>query len=531
MPGNLIDLSKYIKGKINKKKFGTHNTKVETIEVLHKLDERLDGIIKNLSEIQFDYQEQTLADKMSTRKVFEKKRLTAALEMLTAFESTTESLLENHPKLKKKILKTLTGVIQHIDFILNKDDGQIEFIRHFNPNLNNTYLAAMLFAVDIIPFNQSYDPFYGVSDGNCWGHTYHWSEMVSSKMPIDLRMITDNKILEDQKRNCTMNEVINKRVKFYKINDLNYGDAVWDIVNRLKPEDMFTLDYKEPNKIWGFHATGIRLYGESGIEFKDSNEGVFRFETKHDFVNFYILYLQNISNEKKADVSFLTVFRLPYKNDPFFDYKKINIPLCTEKEKLEAIKNYRSKIPMRKYQHNSEQRILDLKESELLQTISVDMDKNIFKELILTISTSIPPDKSSSFKVFSKKSDKILKIKQALTDFSEYASSQHKDNYHHQACLLFALMRDSLSLIPELKEKIELWLKEQMVDRELIAFYEKNIPSQKINLEETKEDNESEKNSKVSTLIFADSIPPEQKNIPEDNTSLDDSKKRNSLTE
>lgn len=502
MAGNLLDLSSYIKQKLSKSTKKGNTGEKPSISALSKFDEKLDELIAALSlmEFQFDPSAST-KDRLIARKEFEKKRLTMALAGLTDLDKQIDGLID--AKLKKKVSQQLAAPMQHLDFLLNNCDGQISFIKHYNKDLNNIYLAAEIFAIDFVPFNQSHDPFFGKSNGNCWGHTYHWGEMIEKKK-LDTRMISNAQILEDQARNCTVKDVVAKRVQFYKISDAEYENAIWDMLNRLKPTDLFSLDYKEPDGSWSFHATGIRQYGESGIEFMDSNQGIFRFATKHDFVNFYLLYLHNLNNSRKENIKYLTVFHLPYQNDPMFGYEKTKQPLCSEHGKLEAIQIYRSKIPMKKKLHPVEELILDLKESEFHGENSKNLLKDLIEKIHSEISAATQP---KFFKISASKNEKFIAIQDALTKLAEQVKTLPDSNPHQQACLLFALMHESLSLVPELEEKIEVWMNQNMVDRELISSYMENqqIPSQitKKPSELTKDDEEEEKKEIVETKTIS----------------------------
>ncbi|RAP36642.1 hypothetical protein B1207_07505 [Legionella quinlivanii] len=200
-------------------------------------------------------------------------------------------------------------------------------------NYQHFYKLAQKFGTHYVPFNQSNDPFKG-SDfaGYCWGHTHQYGKLISEGLLDNLSQASNKKLYRTFKQNWTFSDILFRRIGWYfKVSlEKQMREAIWNALKDMDEKSTFNFNFLIKNR--GFHSTSLRMVGE-GMEYYENNYGVVRFNTREDAVNFLANHLlHEASKVDGGEVSFITVYKLPYSNDPTQDIF-VNLPVAKiEKE-------------------------------------------------------------------------------------------------------------------------------------------------------------------------------------------------------
>ncbi|MFJ1269301.1 hypothetical protein ACD661_12105 [Legionella lytica] len=199
----------------------------------------------------------------------------------------------------KDIQKTAHSQINKYDYYVNN--------AHY-------YDLAKKYATHYIPFNQSNDPFKG-SDfrGYCWGHTHEYGKLASEGRLEHLTQASSKKLYNTYQTNFTLADIFFRRVGWYFSvqQEQKMRDAIWNALKDLDEKAIFNFNFLTS----GFHSTGLRMVGDH-IEYYENNYGIVRFDTREDAVNFLAGHLLHEAQASNAEVNFITVYKLPYENDP-----------------------------------------------------------------------------------------------------------------------------------------------------------------------------------------------------------------------
>ncbi|WP_232505443.1 hypothetical protein [Legionella clemsonensis] len=180
-------------------------------------------------------------------------------------------------------------------------------------NYDHYYELAKKFATHYIPFNQSNDPFKGPDfAGYCWGHTHQYGKLVSKGLLDNLSEASNKQVYRDYKRNWTITDILFRRIGWYFRVSLEQQmrSAIWNALKDLDDKSTFNFNFLIGN---GFHSTSLRMVGK-GIEYYENNYGVVKFDTREAAVNFITGHL--LHEAENSTLNFITVYKLPYSNDP-----------------------------------------------------------------------------------------------------------------------------------------------------------------------------------------------------------------------
>ncbi|WP_193786693.1 hypothetical protein, partial [Legionella israelensis] len=226
---------------------------------------------------------------------------------------------------------------------------------------------AKQYATHYIPFNQGNDPFKGSDfQGYCWGHSHRYGSLASKGILDELSDASDQKLYETFKKNWTFADILFRRVGwFFSLQlEAKIRRAIWRSLQELDDKSILNFNFliNKP----GFHSTALRMNGD-GIEYYENNHGLVKFSTRENAVNFLAAYLLNQAQSAGGDVSFITVYKLPYTNiveqDVFAEVpqsiikKEFNDEVEVEKilhtpdlkNALDALSNYALKLRSEKY--------------------------------------------------------------------------------------------------------------------------------------------------------------------------------------
>ncbi|KTC99098.1 hypothetical protein [Legionella erythra] len=178
------------------------------------------------------------------------------------------------------------------------------------------YSLAKRYATHYLPFCQSSDPFKGSDFGGyCWGHTHHYGRLVSQGLLNDLSEASNKKLYRDFKQNWTVVDILFRRIGWYfKVSlEEQIRQAIWNALKDLDDQSTFNFNFLVDK--WGFHSTSLRMVGD-GIEYYENNYGVVKFPTREAAVNFLASYLLAQAEGCEGKIAFITVYKLPYTNQP-----------------------------------------------------------------------------------------------------------------------------------------------------------------------------------------------------------------------
>jgi hypothetical protein len=190
---------------------------------------------------------------------------------------------------------------------------RIHQLQHQSPDSDFNQLARK-YATHYLPFDQSSDPFKG-SDfrGYCWGHTHRYGELASKGLLHNLSVASDQTLFERFKTNWTFSDILFHRVGWYF--SLSYEaklrEAIWNAFLQLDEHTIFNFNFLVDTA--GFHSTSVRMVGE-GIEYYDNNYGLVKFSNRENAVNFIAAHLLHQAENAHGNISFVTVYKLPYTN-------------------------------------------------------------------------------------------------------------------------------------------------------------------------------------------------------------------------
>ncbi len=488
MLNNIITLIEFINNVLTET-----NTNSDEYQQLLMIRDDIQSLITVVGRMTPQFNDQMSFDeKLALRQQFDKDRIAFTISQIEAIRSkiATNPFLKNFI-IGKSLLSSgilLDQMLNEIKITINnaKDNAQYSL---YQPD-DETYLAAKMFASEIVPICQGLDPFIGAGfSGYCWGHTHHWGKSIEHNNGIpDLRMISTEYSIKTWSRNWTFEDILMNRIGWYRPDNNNYAKLLWNVLDQLTENDLFNFNFYIPGL--GFHSTGIRMYGKKGIEFIDSNNAIFRFESKHDFVGFMMLHLYKHAAQAvpHSRATFITVYRLPYQNK-----QPSNIPATTitPQERFAAIQYYEQHKQIwrndeeKKYLRNIFNfKLQELNRSDAQLGLLQDLRKKIVDEMnrLVTVANKeaqLSPDDT----VKSRSLTKIEKIQNDLDIYYPFVKNLPNCTEHQKTCLLFALMSDSLSEKREFSfvstatsyKNVHLWVEENLLDRELIKKYQKNI--------------------------------------------------------
>ncbi len=189
-------------------------------------------------------------------------------------------------------------------------------LKNYDDYVNNDhyYDLAKSYATHYIPFNQSNDPFKGSDfQGYCWGHTHEYGKLSSEGRLENLTQASSKKVYNTYQTNFTLADIVFRRVGWYFSvqQEQKMRDAIWNALKDLDEKTIFNFNFLTN----GFHSTGLRMVGD-GIEYYENNYGIVRFDTREDAVNFLAGHLLHEAQASNSEVKFITVYKLPYENDP-----------------------------------------------------------------------------------------------------------------------------------------------------------------------------------------------------------------------
>lgn len=189
-------------------------------------------------------------------------------------------------------------------------------INDYDNYVNNDHYhdLAKEYATHYIPFNQSNDPFKGSDfQGYCWGHTHEYGKLASEGRLENLSQASSKKLYDTYQTNFTVMDIVFRRVGWYLSvqQEQKMRDAIWNALKDLDEKTIFNFNFLTD----GFHSTGLRMVGDS-IEYYENNYGIVRFDTREDAVNFLAGHLRHQAQASNAEVNFITVYKLPYENNP-----------------------------------------------------------------------------------------------------------------------------------------------------------------------------------------------------------------------
>jgi hypothetical protein len=265
-------------------------------------------------------------DVFALRKKYDFLQLEKVIEGLEfILKIIEETKQENDPNLKeiKTVLKKIhsTATLQK-----NHYDDYVDF--------NDYHQLAKKYGTHYLPFNQVNDPFKGPDfAGYCWGHTHRYGKLVAKGCLDYLSQASSKKLYETFTRNWTITDILFRRIGWYFSVQLEQKmrSAIWNALKDMDETTIFNFNFLIKNH--GFHSTGLRMVGD-GIEYYENNYGLVRFNTREDAVNFLAAHLlKEASKVIGGEVSFITVYKLPYKNDPDEDIWKGLSQGKIEKEK------------------------------------------------------------------------------------------------------------------------------------------------------------------------------------------------------
>ncbi|RUR00619.1 hypothetical protein [Legionella septentrionalis] len=179
--------------------------------------------------------------------------------------------------------------------------------------------SAEKYATHFIPFSQGSDPFKG-SDfmGYCWGHSHRYGKLASQGSLNQLSVASDETLYDTFKTNWTFADILFRRVGWYfwVAKEMQLRQAIWNALKGL--DDKHTLNFNFLINSVGFHSTALRMVG-NGIEYYDNNYGLVKFINRENAVNFLASHLLQEARKNAGEISFITVYRLPYTNQADHD--------------------------------------------------------------------------------------------------------------------------------------------------------------------------------------------------------------------
>jgi hypothetical protein len=213
-----------------------------------------------------------------------------------------------------------SSAIDSIKLVLNdiKRSAQTQIIFYDSWNIPGHFLQlAKKYASHYLPFNQSNDPFKG-SDfpGYCWGHTHNYGKLVSEGRINHLSSASNKDLYDTFRQNWTFIDILFRRIGWYfNVNlEQKIRSAIWNALKDLDDKTTFNFNFLINKE--GFHSTSLRMVSGGGIEYYENNYGVVRFETREAAVNFLAGHLLAEASHRGQEISFITVYKLPYSNDP-----------------------------------------------------------------------------------------------------------------------------------------------------------------------------------------------------------------------
>ncbi len=489
---NLFQLLDIINGYIKE-----YRNNPESIKILLKIYQQLTTIISNLSNCSVQYDDtDSLRDKLKKRWEFELKRYDMLGSDLANLKRYIEVNILIPIKIASKLIFKLTEAIDNINNKKTKYAGVFERI--------NPYLFAEIFATEAIPYSQIIDPIVQETAGFCYGHVINWAQSISNKGYFNTSTVLSAEII--QSNSCEQQIPFPFRDFFFPANLPKKTDAtefetinripllrmLWNLLLKLSNDDIYFLSFHH-------HSTGIRRFGKNGIEYFDSNYGIFRFASKLDFLKFISIEILRYTSLSKSNLEFLkfSYHKLPFKNinSPDLEIKPIPVEkqkmalqecqskltnyACEHKERIKHILNLHND-----FLHQTEVKMTDHTSCELLNNL-IDKIKNEIKILQNKTNPWNPFIGSGSAKLKAKNIVRYLEI------YTHYVNHIFTGGQQEKVCLLFALMqpylnehRDSRyydSTTGQASENTQTysplidWFYSNLLDMELAEKYIKNL--------------------------------------------------------
>lgn len=201
----------------------------------------------------------------------------------------------------------------------------------------STYFDTLVnqYATIYFPFNQSYDPFKGNDfKGYCLGHNYQYAKLVADQKLDKLSHVSNaHTPYYAKKINSFWYRLFNNRGWYSSINEeKKIRQVLWETLAKMDEKSIFSFNYFIENI--GYHAITLRIVNH-GIELFDANKGVLQYKNRSDCVDFLTEHLQELSSKK--NISFISVFQLPFKNNPNYSPWQAFAKTIVPKEKKDTI--------------------------------------------------------------------------------------------------------------------------------------------------------------------------------------------------
>ncbi|CDZ76629.1 hypothetical protein BN59_00903 [Legionella massiliensis] len=286
---------------------------------IHYLREKQDGQEKDIFALRKEY------DLMQLNKV------------VIGIEAIDTKISEGKEKAYAEDVSALNAIQRILADIKRTAKKQVQTLNYrYRDNYQHFHELAQEFATHYLPFNQSNDPFKGSDfSGYCWGHTHQYGKLISQGLLDHLSTASNKDLYKTFRQNWTFADILFRRVGWYfKVNlEAQMRAAIWNALKDMDDQTTFNFNFLIKNH--GFHSTSLRMVGE-GMEYYENNYGVVRFNTREEAVNFLVRHLlHEASNVFGGEVSFITVYKLPYSNDPTQDLF-VDLPLAKVKKESKS---------------------------------------------------------------------------------------------------------------------------------------------------------------------------------------------------
>ncbi|CEK10375.1 hypothetical protein [Legionella hackeliae] len=238
------------------------------------------------------------------RKEYDLLQLT---KVVTGIETILQSLPKNNAD---HAISEIETVLKNIKKTANQQK------LHYHQNAHTHYAnLAKKYATHFIPFDQSNDPFKGSDfNGYCWGHSHRYGRLASMGVLDSLSVASDKKLYTTFKDNWSFADILFRRVGWYFAvrQEIKIRNAIWDALKQL--DEKSTLNFNFLVNTSGFHSTALRMVG-NGVEYYENNYGLVKFNSRENAVNFLTKHLLHQALQAQGEVSFITVYKLPYDNN------------------------------------------------------------------------------------------------------------------------------------------------------------------------------------------------------------------------
>ncbi|WP_058504966.1 hypothetical protein [Legionella nautarum] len=240
-------------------------------------------------------------------------------KIIKGIDEILEDLKASKENARKNISDNHLDAIENIlQDILSAAHQQKQFYDFYNER-RSFYELAKTYATHYVPFNQENDPFKGTDfTGYCWGHTHQYGKLISEGQLRTLSDASNEELYKTNHQNWTFSDILFRRVGWYfrVSQEQKIRAMIWDVLKNMDTQATFNFNFLITNR--GFHSTSLRMVG-SGLEYYESNYGVVKFNTREAAVNFLAGHLLNEAMVVDGEVKFITVYKLPYANDPTQD--------------------------------------------------------------------------------------------------------------------------------------------------------------------------------------------------------------------